>query len=1065
MNNTQKNFAAKKQCGIRMAEGGLVDPGAPVAAPAPVAPAPIAPVAAPVAKGPWDDFNSAQKATADANAMRNQPTGIRAPAPIAPAPVAPVTPVAKAAPTPYPTTLGGNMVTNQNNAMAAIANDRWHKPQGFANGGMVLKMSQTLTPPPPPMPSERPVRTLRDGYDAIVNRLQERAPSPSVGAVTAPFVKAYDETVAHMNRNNRPAPVVASNRPVQKFANGGPVKPFVEPSPWGFLKQAITPAPKVVQTLRSAPSRLDAAIEAQTGGQAQASVAAEPPPKELRFANGGGVRVDIRNGGHMRGPGTTTSDSIPAVSAGGAKLALSTGEFVVNAKAVKMFGAENLEAINEMGLPEGEKTPHSIRDGVIHAVKGFNPLGWMKQKAGMGEAATPAPAAQPVPPVVPAGPNFPKSPETLRGTKDVLGKGFIMKDAGGTPGGTNMGANTNIPVGGASPEAQAFIRQGAPSAPASKSGMYDAAKRAMSSKAAGTVLGTAGTAASAVPIAIDSYNLSKDAEDGERVALAGEQVGRFAGVTAGAAAGASLGSAVPVVGTAIGGVLGGAAGYFAPDAVKAATDYVGWTNKDTLLPSDTIRQRRPNPIAAPTASATPAAPTAAAPTAAAAEAPTTPQFDITKLSPIEERNSMRGGLPAAEQRAAVEVDGLEAANKANGIRGGQTYKLNGYDTDAAIYGQATNGSKRINSFTGTGSGDGLRGGPTQDELVATKIAAMNRTGDLQRQVNNARIAYENRNDPTPGVSTIQSADGMTTEQSLRANHNAAMAQEQDLRASREVTRGRGRGTGGGGGNDSLGRDKDRALRREEMAQQARHQDGLRADNSAFRRDTLAEQKNLHNTQAAIANATAAQHNATYKETMRQNGVQERKDGDRLKLDEDKNYFEQGEKVKAGRIASNKAYRDQLKSQHPDVDGVQNPLVAQKEVAMNKAISRRVEQLYKAGDKRGAESLATGGPHQLGADEIARVDMGVEIMNRFNEMKPKVFGGADGDTSTNSEDFIPATNKDGSPMIDKDGYVTLGDPKDNRKIHRKHIDYTMTQNRFTPWAQGQTTNDYIRKGGK
>jgi hypothetical protein len=46
------------------------------------------------------------------------------------------------------------------------------------------------------------------------------------------------------------------------------------------------------------------------------------------------------DGGYISGPGTGTSDSIPAM--------LSNGEFVVNAKSASSFGYGNLEAINKM---------------------------------------------------------------------------------------------------------------------------------------------------------------------------------------------------------------------------------------------------------------------------------------------------------------------------------------------------------------------------------------------------------------------------------------------------------------------------------------------------------------------------------------------------------------------------------------------------------------------------------------------------------------------------------------------------------------------------------------------
>ncbi len=59
-----------------------------------------------------------------------------------------------------------------------------------------------------------------------------------------------------------------------------------------------------------------------------------PAPKALKFAQGGAVMIeelDMRDGGESAGPGTGTSDDIPAM--------LSDGEFVMTAKATRGAGA------------------------------------------------------------------------------------------------------------------------------------------------------------------------------------------------------------------------------------------------------------------------------------------------------------------------------------------------------------------------------------------------------------------------------------------------------------------------------------------------------------------------------------------------------------------------------------------------------------------------------------------------------------------------------------------------------------------------------------------------------
>jgi hypothetical protein len=59
-------------------------------------------------------------------------------------------------------------------------------------------------------------------------------------------------------------------------------------------------------------------------------------PVPIQAATGGGITDLRRAGGRLDGPGTGTSDSIPAK--------LSDGEFVMTAKAVKALGKGNRRA-------------------------------------------------------------------------------------------------------------------------------------------------------------------------------------------------------------------------------------------------------------------------------------------------------------------------------------------------------------------------------------------------------------------------------------------------------------------------------------------------------------------------------------------------------------------------------------------------------------------------------------------------------------------------------------------------------------------------------------------------
>lgn len=85
--------------------------------------------------------------------------------------------------------------------------------------------------------------------------------------------------------------------------------------------------------------------------------------KALGFMDGGEVLDDesstdsYKKGGHIQGPGTGTSDSIPAM--------LSDGEYVLPADTVKSVGVDNLDHLRE--------TTHNPanRAGTSHGKRGF----------------------------------------------------------------------------------------------------------------------------------------------------------------------------------------------------------------------------------------------------------------------------------------------------------------------------------------------------------------------------------------------------------------------------------------------------------------------------------------------------------------------------------------------------------------------------------------------------------------------------------------------------------------------------------------------------------------------
>jgi len=89
------------------------------------------------------------------------------------------------------------------------------------------------------------------------------------------------------------------------------------------------------------PSQQDTAATQQVADLGSAAAEAAAKLREVQPAQGAAPApesVAAADGGHIRGPGTSTSDSIPAM--------LSDGEYVLKADTVKKIGVENLDAVN-----------------------------------------------------------------------------------------------------------------------------------------------------------------------------------------------------------------------------------------------------------------------------------------------------------------------------------------------------------------------------------------------------------------------------------------------------------------------------------------------------------------------------------------------------------------------------------------------------------------------------------------------------------------------------------------------------------------------------------------------
>lgn len=74
-------------------------------------------------------------------------------------------------------------------------------------------------------------------------------------------------------------------------------------------------------------------------------------------------RIRAATGGYIWGPGTETSDSIPAM--------LSRGEYVTRAKAVRYYGADFLRAVNDMSFPREHLAHYAMGGGPVEVKARF----------------------------------------------------------------------------------------------------------------------------------------------------------------------------------------------------------------------------------------------------------------------------------------------------------------------------------------------------------------------------------------------------------------------------------------------------------------------------------------------------------------------------------------------------------------------------------------------------------------------------------------------------------------------------------------------------------------------
>jgi hypothetical protein len=155
----------------------------------------------------------------------------------------------------------------------------------------------------------------------------------------------------------------------------------------GLDKRKVAPT----ADLKKAPfdSALSAANSALTRfGQRSESATITTTHRDVYLTE----RRKAANGGHIRGPGTATSDSIPAW--------LSDNEFVIQAAAVDYYGPDRLHAINTMRLPR-EQVRGYADGGYVEQPQRFAAGGLVDQLASQRQQMAAAPSVNVTTPATP----------------------------------------------------------------------------------------------------------------------------------------------------------------------------------------------------------------------------------------------------------------------------------------------------------------------------------------------------------------------------------------------------------------------------------------------------------------------------------------------------------------------------------------------------------------------------------------------------------------------------------------------------------------------------------------
>ena len=146
------------------------------------------------------------------------------------------------------------------------------------------------------------------------------------------------------------------------------VQPFIEAA--AQIEQIMAGLPQIAEAgfsavaavVDQAAARIQQAIAAILASIRAAIAEAARLRSQGGGGSGGGSSGGFASGGYVSGPGSATSDSIPAW--------LSNGEFVIRAAAVRRYGVQFLAALNGMRLgnvPSGGRCPGFALGGLVES--------------------------------------------------------------------------------------------------------------------------------------------------------------------------------------------------------------------------------------------------------------------------------------------------------------------------------------------------------------------------------------------------------------------------------------------------------------------------------------------------------------------------------------------------------------------------------------------------------------------------------------------------------------------------------------------------------------------------